>query len=314
VDGAPADPAEYRFINGGVKVKVGTTISQVAVHYTPLEGWVQTDWVGGPGQAAWSDVTRYDSATGIDDNFAGQARLSITGGGDVWFSDTFTRTVLSETTPFTWITSTGSTAYPNKGTFVITDGVLYAGTSALGPYGYAFTNTVVMTDHSVEADIRFPTHPSFKGGGGIFGRLNEANGQRYAAWIYPDINQIRLLKFYNNWGSWNSPGFATYSIPGGFNNAWHHLKMTFTGNTIEVFYDGTRVISDTDTGAEPSCGPIVAVRRMPAAIPASISGPIPLQVACRDLLITTSPCEIARERRFLSMTLGQIRRIRCCRG
>ncbi len=253
VDGALADPAEYRFINGGVKVKVGTTISQVAVHYTPLEGWVQTDWVGGPGQAAWSDVTRYDSATGIDDTFAGQARLSITGGGDVWFSDTFTRTVPSETTPFTWITPTGSTAYPNKGTFVITDGVLYAGTSALGPYGYAFTNTVVMTDHSVEADIRFPTHPSFKGGGGIFGRLNEANGQRYAAWIYPDISQIRLLKFYNNWGSWNSPGFATYSIPGGFNNAWHHLKMTFTGNTIEVFYDGTRVITDTDAGMEPSC-------------------------------------------------------------
>ena len=51
LNGAPANPSEYRTTNYGVKLRVGTTVTQVEVRYQPEISWVQTDWSGGPGQA-----------------------------------------------------------------------------------------------------------------------------------------------------------------------------------------------------------------------------------------------------------------------
>jgi uncharacterized repeat protein (TIGR01451 family) len=248
LDGAPADPADYRTTDYGVKVRVGTAVSGVEVRYTPLEGWVQTDWDGGAGQAIWADETRYDSASGIDDSFDGQVRLSIASGGDILFSDDFTRPPDPDPVPFTWIIPDTSPSYPNRGTFDTNGGVLNTRTDP-GYYGFAYTDTVTIADGAVEADIRFPQVISTQGGG-IFGRLNPATGQRYGFWIYPETSPgnaatIRLIRF-NNWGGWT--GLATGSIPGGVGSDWHHVRMTFTGNQIQVFYDGspTPIISATD--------------------------------------------------------------------
>jgi uncharacterized repeat protein (TIGR01451 family) len=259
LDGVPADPADYRTTGYGVKIKVGAGVSNVEVRYTPLQGWIQTDWDGGAGQAIWADETRYESASGIDESRDGQLRLSIASGGDALLHDDFVRPPAPGPEPFTWITPAGSTPWPNRGTFNTQGGSLNAGTTEKGPYGYAYTDAVVMGDHSVEADIRFPSIYSFSGGGGIFGRLNPSTGQRYAVWLYPEASAggnatIRAIKFYDQWGWWNSPGFASYTVPGGFGAGWHHVKLALSGNTIQVFYDSTPVISDTDNGTEPRCG------------------------------------------------------------
>ena len=81
LNGVPADPSQYRSTNYGVKVLVGTTITNVTVSYAPLEGWVQTDWVGGAGQSTWSDPTRYESSTNINDDVAGQFSLNLAAAG-----------------------------------------------------------------------------------------------------------------------------------------------------------------------------------------------------------------------------------------
>jgi plastocyanin len=255
LDGAEADPAEYRTYNGGLKVRVGTTVSEVAVHYTPLEGWVQTDWDGGAGQAVWADETRYDSATGIDDSVDGQVRLSIASGGDPLFSDDFTRPPLPDPVPFTWITPTGSTRWPNRGTFNTEGGTLNTGSSQEGNYGYAYTDTITIDDHSVEADIRFPQVVSSLGGG-LVGRMNPDTGERYAVWLYPETSPggtatIRLLKFYDDWGDW--AGLDSQNISGGLGSGWHHVKMTFSGNQIQVHLDGVLTLQgiDNNAGGEP---------------------------------------------------------------
>ena len=61
LNGVAANPSEFRTTDYGIKIRVGTTVTSVSVGYQPLEGWVQTDWVGGAGQAIWSDPTSMKS-------------------------------------------------------------------------------------------------------------------------------------------------------------------------------------------------------------------------------------------------------------
>ena len=255
LDGAPAPSAAYRVTDYGVKVLVGNTVSDVEVHYTPLESWIQTDWSGGEGQAIWADETQYDSATGIDNSTPGQLRLNVVSGGDLLMSDDFTREPTPSPQPFNWIVPVTSPA--NNGVYTISGGVLESGTTSTSFYGFAYTDTLTIDNHSVEADIRFPHTGTF--GGGLFGRLNAANGQRYSAWIYPEGSSgvptgygpavIKLIKYYN-WGSWNYPlGLQTASISE-VGSDWHHLKMAFNGDQIQIFYDGAEVINVVDTNAD----------------------------------------------------------------
>jgi hypothetical protein len=246
LNGAPADPTRYRLTKYGVKVKVGTTVSNLQVRYTILKAWTQTNWVGGPGQTTWLDATRFDSSTGIDFNIAEQVRLSLSSGGDVLFSDDFTRTSL-QPVPFTW--TIPPIALGNYGQFNKNSGVLDTSTSVVGRYGFAYPTDVTMADHSVEADIRFNSGTF---GGGIIGRLNVGNGQCYAAWIYPDdsdggSNVLKLVRF-TGWTTWTGTPIQQVSLPS-VGTGWHHLKMTFTGNQIRVYYDNptTPVIDTTDS-------------------------------------------------------------------
>ncbi|NBD34461.1 MAG: DUF2341 domain-containing protein, partial [Chloroflexi bacterium] len=223
----------------------------------PLKTWHQTDWTGGPGQEIWTDETRYDSATGIDDTIPGQLRLSLTSGGDLLFSDDFSR---PEPVPFTWIVpDTSANGHINYGVFNIEEGFLRTETKP-GHYGLAYTDTITISDRTVEADIRFPPRPPITPttttvGGGICGRLNPASGQRYTLWIDPEPApgewaSIYILKFDNwYWSVVTDTILAQDYITEGVGSDWHHIKMTFSGDQIEVYYDGapTPIITATDS-------------------------------------------------------------------
>ena len=253
-NGSPANPADYRTTSTGLKVRVGTTVTNVQVRYTPLNVWTQTSWAGGAGQATWADATRYDSGNNINNSVVGEVRLGTTSGSNTLYSDDFSRQASSGPARFNWVAPTTNATWPNRGVFTTTGGVLNASTSVANNYGFAYTNTQTLTDGSVEADIRFPQANTY--GGGVFGRLNASNGQRYGVWVYPEVSSggtatMMLIKFNNDWGSWNSPGLQTVSIPGVGTN-WHHLKLSFTGNRMRVYYDGTvtPTIDVTDTNSD----------------------------------------------------------------
>ena len=74
-----------------MKILAGTTADTVDVTFNTVENWTQTNWAGGDGQAEWSDASRYASGTNVATNVAGQVTLSPATGGDVIFSDDFTR-------------------------------------------------------------------------------------------------------------------------------------------------------------------------------------------------------------------------------
>jgi hypothetical protein len=77
-------------------------------------------------------------------------------------------------------------------------------------------------------------------GGGLSGRVDPSTGARYSAWLYGD-GKLRLIRF-SNWGSWNAPGYVTVDV-GAPGAATHHLKLSFTGTLVKVFYDGVERIS-----------------------------------------------------------------------
>ena len=95
-------------------------------------------------------------------------------------------------------------------------------------------------------------------GGGVGGRLNPTNGAHYAAWIFPagggGTNLLKLIKF-SSWTAWSYGGtnywpMEVASLPP-VGTGWHPLKLVLSGGSIEVYYDGTRVISTTDIEANP---------------------------------------------------------------
>ena len=125
-----------------------------------------------------------------------------------------------------------------------------------GAYGYVYiTNT--FTNVSIQAQVRFSTSNAW--GGGIGGYLNTNTGAHYAAWLYPENSggggpAIRLVKF-SSWTSfeYETTNFAFMAVTNvasvGTNQ--HTLRLAFTNQTIQVFYDGNQVISTTDGEATP---------------------------------------------------------------
>lgn len=202
--------------------------------------------VGSPDQTTWSDAKRFDSSTGIDFSIAEQICLNLSSGGNVLFSNDFTRTP-PQPVPFTW--TIPPLALGNYGQFSKDSGVLNTSTSALDKHGFAYPTNVTMTDHSDEADVRFQSEDF---GGGISGRLNASNGQRYSAWIYPDgsaggSNVLKLIK-YKVWTTWTGTPIQQVSLPS-VGTGWHHLKMRFAGTRIRVYYDNSiaPIINKTDS-------------------------------------------------------------------
>jgi len=176
------------------------------------------------------------------------------------FSDDFTRPTPPAVVPFSWTVPTASTAYPNRGSFASTYGTLSTSTTSVNNYGYTYAPGVLIQNHSIEADVKFPRTGIY--GGGIFGRMSTTNGQRYAVWLYPEgstgipsgystsMALVKLIKF-TNWGAWSYPlGMQSVSVPA-VGSDWHHLKVTFTNNQIQVYFDQgtTPIINLTDNNS-----------------------------------------------------------------
>ena len=107
----------------------------------------------------------------------------------------------------------------------------------------------VWGDFSVQTRFQLP---SGAWACGVSGRLNPLTGERYVANVYPETSpykptpSIRLIKFHS-WGTWSDTftAMAQASLAS-VGTMYHTLKMVCYGNTIDVYYDGTRVIHAID--------------------------------------------------------------------
>jgi hypothetical protein len=114
-----------------------------------------------------------------------------------------------------------------------------------GGHTQIFAGSSSWTDYSVEA--RFNVFSISNYPGGLRGRVNLSTGAGYEAWILPNSNSIVLYRT-TGW-SIDSPGLtalgsATVTVAP---NAFHTLRLTFSGSSISVIYDGATIITATDT-------------------------------------------------------------------
>src|SRR5262249_31445050 len=91
---------------------------------------------------------------------------------------------------------------------------------------------------------------------GLSGRVNSITGERYVANVYPEGSPLgptpalRLIKFHS-WGTWSSSytAMALVSLPS-VGTSSHTLKLAFYGNTIDVYFDGNRVVHAMDNNTD----------------------------------------------------------------
>jgi hypothetical protein len=239
LNGSAAPTGSWRATAHGVKILVGTGVSSVEVDYRPVQAWTQTDWSGGGGQTTWSDPTRYQLATNVDDSSAGALALAAAGGSTV-FNDTFDRQS-GDPAPLTpWTAVTGSWSVAN--------GVL-TGTGATGKVsGYGnlyYVPASPPANYTITARVQLSANAL---GGGVGGRLNAATGAHYAIWLYPpnggagNAGNIGLIKFASNWTGYTTPAVASQTVDAN----WHDLRIEFAGARIRAWYDGTLKIDYTD--------------------------------------------------------------------
>ncbi|MFI5104356.1 MAG: IPT/TIG domain-containing protein, partial [Terriglobales bacterium] len=108
-----------------------------------------------------------------------------------------------------------------------------------------YSGSTNWNNYVFEAKVRLFSLQNFPGG--IRGRINPANGVGYAIWLYPGTNAIRLFRT----GGWNidSAGLTTLASASLTYDAtsFHTLRLSFQGSTIQVFWDGTLVMSAVDS-------------------------------------------------------------------
>ena len=99
------------------------------------------------------------------------------------------------------------------------------------------------TDYDLEVDLRHKEVANFPGG--IRGRVDLETGSHYVVWLYPGSAKMNLF---------SNPG---WDINTGLQNhgeapykpevdKWHTVKLSFSGATIKVFYDGKMMIEAKD--------------------------------------------------------------------
>ncbi|SPE49981.1 hypothetical protein SBV1_100025 [Verrucomicrobia bacterium] len=106
------------------------------------------------------------------------------------------------------------------------------------------------TNYSILAQVQFP--PSGFGGG-LQGRLDPASGAKYTVEVYPNgfpgeaaPSLIKLWKF-QSWQVLGPTNLQEAALPPVGTN-WHSLQVTFRGNQILAYFDGTLVLNATDNG------------------------------------------------------------------
>ena len=149
------------------------------------------------------------------------------------FADDFSSNSLSNWTPSplglfsNWTAASGYASY---------DG---------GGHTQIYTGDDEWADYTLKTKFRVTEAQNYPGG--IRGRVNTTTGESYAAWIYPGDGVIKLYRS----AAWHidTTGLALLAsanvaiTP----DVFHDLELTFSGSQITVTYDGTEVISTTDT-------------------------------------------------------------------
>jgi len=101
------------------------------------------------------------------------------------------------------------------------------------------------TDYIFDTNIKLSSLSNWPGG--VRARVNPSTGAGYLVWVYPGSNQIMLYKVQQ----WNVSGDGVTLLvkaPLTFDaTAFHDLKVGFTGSLISIYWDGTLVMSATDS-------------------------------------------------------------------
>jgi hypothetical protein len=272
----------YRTNNQGLKIRVGTTVTNAEVRYVlgtkaqndnytmrvgtdlnvPAPGVLGNDLLGiatnltavliaGPTNGSLKLDSNGGFAYAPLPDYAGMDSFSYHAVDS--FGNTSTGTVSIIVSPTDILFSDDFTRATNpvsiapwiiqSANWTITNGVMQAGTNVLNTYGFAYV-TNRCTNCAVEARLKFPAGAF---GGGIGGRLDSPTGKRYVAWIYPEgspggSNVVKLLKFQ----SWTTFTVLQQTNLASVGTNWHTVKLGFQGNRIAVYFDTNQLMSVTD--------------------------------------------------------------------
>ena len=188
------------------------------------------------------DSFTYQATDGVSNSLPATVAIDVTPSTNIFY-DNFTRTG-SGNSFAPWVTGIGE--------WNIAGGVMLGSGTIPDYYSDAYIPGIV-GDFSIQARFQLP---SGAWACGLSGRLNPITGERYVANVYPEGSPLgptpalRLIKFHS-WGTWSSSytAMALVGLPN-VGTSSHTLKLAFYGNTIDVYFDGTRVVHAMDNNTD----------------------------------------------------------------
>jgi hypothetical protein len=188
------------------------------------------------------DSFTYQVTDGVSNSLPATVAIDVTPSTNIFY-DNFTRTGTGNSFA-PWVTGIGE--------WNIAGGVMLGSGTIPDYYSDAYIPGVV-GDFTIQARFQLP---SGAWACGLSGRLNPITGERYVANVYPEGSPlgptpaIRLIKFHS-WGTWSSSytAMALVGLPS-VGTSSHTLKLAFYGNTIDVYFDGNRVVHAMDNNTD----------------------------------------------------------------
>jgi len=216
------ETSDFEITKKGLKIKSGLA-AEIKVNYeigsprASLE-WVQTTKV----DFESGTITNLDSTSSVD-----SLRLATLSGSGPYLWDDFDN-------PYSM-----NNWQAKSGQWTINNNVLEQNDTSSG-YKNVYNGDSSWSNYSIEASTKFVSGTN---GGQIAARLNPSTGARYALWIYPSNNTLKLVKF-TNWTAWTQIGL-TMSIPT-IGNDLHKLRLELNGSNIKGYYDNVLYIDIND--------------------------------------------------------------------
>lgn len=188
------------------------------------------------------DSFTYQISDGVSNSLPATVAIDVTPSTNIFY-DNFTRTGTGNSFA-PWVTGIGE--------WNIAGSVMLGSGTIPDYYSDAYIPGTV-GDFSIQARFQLP---SGAWACGLSGRLNPVTGERYVANVYPEGSPLgptpalRLIKFHS-WGTWSSSytAMALVGLPS-VGTSSHTLKLAFYGNTIDVYFDGNRVVHAMDNNTD----------------------------------------------------------------